>query len=256
MDGGRRLEPAHRRLRARTAGRWVIDTIDTWLLFEVERHPIFIVPVRALPPLARADGEADDLDGRWVSLAGRPERRVRIWPTAPPDLPQLADLAATPLDAADEWYEEDAPLAFHPRDPYRRVDVLESSRHVAVHVDGVMMAETDRPRLLLETGMPPIWYVSLAAFNAERLRPAAQRSHCQYKGDASYWDVVTDRRTHEALVWGYPHAVRDAVGLAGHVAFAPWDAAVATTVDGVLQQADPPHPTWSNPSSQLAATSG
>jgi uncharacterized protein (DUF427 family) len=232
----------------------VIDTIDTWLLFEPERHPVFVVPARALPPLAETEAEADERDGHWVALAGQPDRRVRLWPAAPSDLPMLAELAAVPLDIADEWWEEDVPLSFRPRDPYRRVDVLASSRHVAVRVDGVAVAATDRPCLLLETGMPPIWYIPLTAVKAEVLRPSERRSRCQYKGEASYWDVVTERGTHEALVWGYSHAIRDAATLAGHVAFTPWDPAVTTTVNGVVAQVDLPRPWWSNPSSHLPAT--
>jgi uncharacterized protein (DUF427 family) len=46
----------------------------------------------------------------------------------------------------------------HPRDPYHRVDVLKSSRHLKILVDGEVVAETDRPRILFETGLPPRYY--------------------------------------------------------------------------------------------------
>jgi uncharacterized protein (DUF427 family) len=55
----------------------------------------------------------------------------------------------------DHWYEEDEEVFIHPRDPYHRVDVLKSSRHVKIRVDGEVVAETDRPRILFETGLPP-----------------------------------------------------------------------------------------------------
>jgi uncharacterized protein (DUF427 family) len=54
----------------------------------------------------------------------------------------------------DHWYEEEE-VFVHPRDPYYRVDVLKSSRHVKIRVDGEVVAETDRPRILFETGLPP-----------------------------------------------------------------------------------------------------
>jgi uncharacterized protein (DUF427 family) len=231
----------------------LIDTVDTWLLFEPGRHPTFVVPVAALPPLVGALGEIDERDGRWVALDGRPERRVRVWPEPPVDLPALAGLAAVPLDVADEWYEEDVLVSFKPRDPYRRVDVLASSRRVSVHVDDVLVADTDRPRLLLETGMPPIWYVPFAAVEAEKLRPAELVTRCQYKGMAHYWDVVTETGVHEALVWGYRDPIGTAGELAGHVAFTPWDPAVITSVDGIVQQVGDPEPSWQNPSAHLVA---
>jgi uncharacterized protein (DUF427 family) len=58
----------------------------------------------------------------------------------------------------DHWYEEDEEVFVHPRDPYHRVDVLKSSRHVKVLVDGEVVAESNRPRILFETGLPPRYY--------------------------------------------------------------------------------------------------
>lgn len=49
--------------------------------------------------------------------------------------------------AFDAWYEEDDPVVGHPRDPFHRIDVLPSSRHVRVERDGVVLAESTRPRI-------------------------------------------------------------------------------------------------------------
>ena len=66
-----------------------------------------------------------------------------------------------PLTRADEWFEEDQPLIFMIRDPYRRVDILESTREVTIHVDNVEVARSTDTRLWLENGMPALWYVPL-----------------------------------------------------------------------------------------------
>jgi hypothetical protein len=55
----------------------------------------------------------------------------------------------------DAWHEEDEQVFVHPRDPYHRVDILDSSRHVKVRVNGELVAETQRPKVLFETGLPP-----------------------------------------------------------------------------------------------------
>jgi uncharacterized protein (DUF427 family) len=55
----------------------------------------------------------------------------------------------------DAWYEEDEEVFVHPRDPYHRVDILESSRRVTVRVNGEVVAQTERPKILFETGLPP-----------------------------------------------------------------------------------------------------
>ena len=60
-----------------------------------------------------------------------------------------------PWEAADRWLEEDEEIIVHPHDPYHRIEVLRSSRLVRVLVDGEPVAETSRPRILFETGLPP-----------------------------------------------------------------------------------------------------
>ena len=59
----------------------------------------------------------------------------------------------------DAWYEEDEQVFVHPRDPYHRVGVLQSSRQVRVRVDGEVVAENERPRVLFETGLHPRYYI-------------------------------------------------------------------------------------------------
>ena len=54
----------------------------------------------------------------------------------------------------DAWFEEDEEVFTHPRDPHTRLDILPSSRHVRVEVDGVTIAESTSPKLLFETGLP------------------------------------------------------------------------------------------------------
>ena len=60
---------------------------------------------------------------------------------------------------ADIALAADVPAFPHPRDPYTRVDILASSRHVRVEVEGVTVAESTSPRLLLETGLPVRYYL-------------------------------------------------------------------------------------------------
>jgi uncharacterized protein (DUF427 family) len=50
----------------------------------------------------------------------------------------------------DAWFEEDERVFMHPRNPYTRVDILPSSRHVRVELDGVTIAESTKPTLLFD----------------------------------------------------------------------------------------------------------
>jgi uncharacterized protein (DUF427 family) len=73
------------------------------------------------------------------------ENAVWGYPEPLDDAPPLADYVAFYWSKLDRWYEEDEEAIVHPRDPYHRVDVLQSSRHVVVRVGGEVVAEQHAP---------------------------------------------------------------------------------------------------------------
>jgi uncharacterized protein (DUF427 family) len=89
----------------------------------------------------------------------------------------------------DAWYEEEEQVFVHPKDPYHRVDVLDSSRHVRVTVGGEVVAETDRPAVLFETGLPPRYYIPPEDVREDVLEESEKTTQCPYKGVASYNSV-------------------------------------------------------------------
>src|SRR4029077_3673022 len=92
--------------------------------------------------------------------------------------------------AMDGWFEEDEEVFTHPRDPYTRVDILPSSRHVRVEVDGVTVAESTKPTLPFETGLATRYYLPKTDVRMDLLTPNTTSSHCPYKGDANYWSLA------------------------------------------------------------------
>ena len=114
--------------------------------------------------------------------------------------------------AFDEWFEEDEPVYVHPRDPYTRVDALPSSRHVRVEVGGVEVANSHRPVILFETGLPARYYLPMTDVRLDLLRPTDLRTSCPYKGTAEYWSVVLGDEVHENVVWGYRTPLPETVG--------------------------------------------
>jgi uncharacterized protein (DUF427 family) len=144
-------------------------------------------------------------------------------------------------DKMDHWYEEDEEVFVHPRDPYHRVDVLKSSRHVKVLVDGEVVAETNRPRILFETGLPPRYYFPPEDVSEDVLLPSDKRTECPYKGVASYYSVRAGGETREAIVWHYPNPIPAAADLEGHLCF--FNEKVDLEVDGEAQQR--PQTQWS-----------
>lgn len=255
----RRLDPIRRRLRARLACRWLFDTLDACLFYEKGRHPVYAIPRQLLDPtrLKPVEPGEDTLDGQWWSLQTEGFLRpsvVRTWPDPPADFPLLHDYAVVEMEAADGWFEEETEIVYRPRDPYRRVDILESSRHLRIEMDGQMVAESWRPRLAIETGLPVQWYLPQPDLIWDFLEESKVESRCQYKGKARYWDVIIGEHKYEALAWSYQETVPEAAVMAGLVAFPRTHQVVKTFVDGQLLPQTVYSPDWHSPSMALDAT--
>ncbi|HEV8045282.1 MAG TPA: DUF427 domain-containing protein, partial [Rubrobacter sp.] len=107
----------------------------------------------------------------------------------------------------------------HPHDPYHQVDVLESSRHVKVTVDGEVVAETERPKLLFKTGLPVRYYIPPEDVRTDLLVPSETHTVCPYKGVASYRSVSTGDELLEDLAWYYPEPLPKAAKVRDHLCF-------------------------------------
>jgi uncharacterized protein (DUF427 family) len=197
-----RVEPVRQRLRAWRAGRLLLDTRRAHLYFpgDDERHPRWAVPASDL--LLPAPGALTH-DGLAVLSPGD----------------------------ADTWVEEDRQTYGDHRNPYHRVDTLPSSRHVQVLVGQMIVAESSRPVLLIETGAPPRWYIPPGDVAWARLEPDPARTTCQYKGEASYFRV----RDSDVRLWTYRHPDPEAAAIAGHLA-AGEHPGVHITVDGTPER--------------------
>lgn len=234
-----RVESSAKRVRAYAAGEVVADTTRPRLVWELPYFPTYYLPaedVRAeLKPTGRTKhsgsrGEGEVLDV--VTARGTLEGAARRYPTSPVE--ELRGLVRLEWGAMDEWLEEDEPVYTHPRDPYKRIDVLASSRHVRVVVDGVTVAESTQPRILFETGLPPRYYLPLTDLRLDLLRPSATRTHCPYKGTAGYWSVEVGDRVHEDFVWTYRTPLPESQKIAGLACF--YNERVDLYVDGELQE--------------------
>jgi uncharacterized protein (DUF427 family) len=215
------VDPCPRRIRAVRGGETVLDTRRAMLLHQHARLPRYFVPRE---------------DVRWDSLADLEPVR------APAGAPGLDDHVAFAWDDLDAWLEEDEPLVAHATDPYHRVDVRRSSRHVAVRAGDVALAETTRARALFETGLPTRWYLPREDVLVD-LEPSDLRTQCAYKGSASYFSIRAGGALVENVAWTYPEPRHDASAVRGLVCF--FNEAVDLDVDGERERR--PQTPWSRP---------
>lgn len=233
-----RVETSAKRVRALVGGRPVLDTTAARLVWEKPYYPTYYVPRADVTAELRETGETMVRDGlgKGRVLDLRVGGRVVAGAAVAYDdgtVPELRDLVRPRWSAMEEWLEEDEPVYVHPRDPYKRVDVLPSSRHVRVVVDAVTVAESRKPTLLFETGLPTRYYLPVADVRTDLLRPSDSVTGCPYKGNASWWSLEVDGNVYDDLVWMYRLPTAESQRIAGLMAF--YDERVDLYVDGELQ---------------------
>jgi uncharacterized protein (DUF427 family) len=232
-----RVEQGPKRVRVCLNGELVADTRTPFLVWEHPYYPTYYLPASDVRASLIPTGETEPASGRGdgevlhvkVATATAERAAVRY-----PDVPALRDLVRLDWNAMSEWFEEDEPVYTHPRDPYKRVDILASSRHVRVEVDGATVADSRQPRILFETGLPPRYYLPLTDVRMDLLRPSDTVTHCPYKGAASYWSVDAGRGEHADLAWIYRAPLPESQKVAGLACF--FNEKADIYLDGELQE--------------------
>ena len=205
------IEPTPKRVRVEVAGETIADSRRAVILQESGLQPVYYFPpddVRTdlFEPTERHTKCPIKGEASYYSIrVGDREVRNGAWyyPEPIEGAAQIAGMIAFYWDRVDRWLEEDEEILVHPRDPYHRIDVLPSSRHVRISLEGELLAESAHPTALFESNLPPRWYLPREDVVAE-LEPTETVTHCGYKGQASYYAVrLGSGDTVRDLVWTY-----------------------------------------------------
>jgi uncharacterized protein (DUF427 family) len=111
-----------------------------------------------------------------------------------------------------------------------KITITPARLHVEITLAGVKLAESDRPVLLAETGLPVRYYLPREDVRTELLRPSDRRTTCPFKGQASYWSVQAGDEFHGDLIWSYENPIPAAAEIAGLMCF--YDERAELTIDG------------------------
>jgi uncharacterized protein (DUF427 family) len=231
--------PSNKRVRVFLGGVCVVDSADALYVWEGPRYPQYYLLRRDFTSgvLERSTtvttSPSRGTASHYTVRAGGREALDAAWSYEDSPLPELRDRVRLDWDAMGAWFEEDEEVFVHPRDPSTRVQILPSSRHVVVAVDGLVVAKSCRPSFLYETGLPRRTYIPKPDVRMDRLVPTDTTSGCPYKGTATYWTVRTDDALHPDLAWSYPAPFRESAPIAGFVAF--YDEVVDLAIDGASQ---------------------
>ena len=241
--------PVPQRIRAVVGGETIVDSREAKLLHEAGHLPVYYFPRHEVrfdllePTETRTwcphKGEAS----YWSIVTGEQRIDDAVWAYREPleSALFLAEHTALYWDRVDTWLAEDEVLFGHPRDPFHRIDVHASSRHVRVLLDGEVLADSVRAVGLFETALPPRWYLPAEDVRTDLLEPSTTRTRCAYKGLASYWNARVRGRLVEDLVWSYPEPQHDAERVNGMLCF--FNERVDLELDGELIER--PRTQWS-----------
>jgi uncharacterized protein (DUF427 family) len=239
-----------RRVRAMFGGETVADSTRVMLMIEGRRIAVYYFPVDDVHTdllVSSAHRQSSDTKGEatfWSVRVGErlAENAARRYLQPPPRCPDIAGYVTFSWEYMDAWFEEDDEVFIHPRSPYHRVDVLNSSRHVRVMLGGTVVADTTRPRLLFETSLPTRYYIPKLDVRMDLLRPSETTTGCPYKGRASYWHAEIGGRTLEDIAWCYSTPIPECPKIENLVAFFN-ERVDAIEVDGEIQPV--PETPWS-----------
>jgi uncharacterized protein (DUF427 family) len=237
------VEPSPRWIRVRVAGELVADSRRAVLHVQYGPGdlPRSFLPTYYFP--------ADDVTTSALVEPIEPEPGLTVWtvkaggvsvsegawmhrsPAAPLEL--LGGMVTFSWGDPLTWFEEDERLLAHARDPHKRVDVVASSRAVAVEVDNVLLAESQRPLILFETWLPVRYYLPREDVRVELVR-SERTSVCPYKGAATWWHARHTDRIIEDIAWSYESPIAENPRIRGLVCFR--NERVDLTVDGQRQE--------------------
>lgn len=229
-------EPSPKRVRARVQDAWVLDSVDALLAWIEGPTPDYAIPVDDVDGdvLTAVERERDDRLGRVHPLAIEVEgerARAGVRVVEPPDsAPRLADHVVLDWDAVDAWFVEDERQRSHPRDPYRRIDLHETSREIVVEVGQTRLATSTRALALFETGLPTRYYLPEEDVRTDLLEDGDTVTRCAYKGRARHFHAPARGDLVEDAAWTYPNPEPGFEALEGRICF--YDERVRVVVDG------------------------
>jgi len=218
-------EPLRRRMRVRVGDDWIADSESVLLLHEPGRYPVAYFPRSDIRDGILVDEDRVTPHGdlgqmRWYTVvAGDREIPHAAWQhtSLPAHAGELTDRVAFAWRAMDGFYEEDDRIVGHAADPYHRIDIRNTSRHLVVRDGDRVVAETHHPVVLYESGFAPRWYVPRDDIDETQLEHVDGQTFCPYKGLADYYTIGE----HQRAAWSYLDAWPESGRISGLVSFEP-----------------------------------
>ncbi len=237
--------PTQKKVRVEFNGEVIAESAETLLMRESHYELNYYFPIESVKQDYLVDNGHTETSGYrglarfWDVQVGDKRVENAAWehPDEPSNAkrPDLRGYISFKFHKLDTWYEEAEEIIVHPRDPFHRVDIVQSDRQVRVEIDGVTVAETNKAMFLFETGLPARYYIPQDDVNMNYLTPVADKqTGCPYKGWANYWSVNVDGTDYGDVVWSYLTPLDESHKIKGLLSF--YNEKVDIYVDGQLEE--------------------
>ena len=111
-----------------------------------------------------------------------------------------------------------------------RVTIVPAPQRVRAVFHGETVAESAQVLVMRETRLPPVYYFPRGDVRMDHLARSDQRTHCPFKGNASYWSLQVGDRRAQNVAWSYEDPFDESAIVKGYIAF-DWDAIDSWYVD-------------------------
>ena len=234
-------EPLRRRMRVLYDEKWLVDSENVVLLHEPGHYPVAFYPLDeivegGITATDRVTEHKEFGETKWFTVNGQTAQAPRAawtYSALPGYADILEDRVAFSWRHMDGFFEEDERILGHAADPYHRIDIRQTSRHVVVKVGEQTIADTTSASALYESGFAPRWYIPRSDVDQSSLTLNSDKTFCPYKGLCSYWDVAGQ----PGGAWGYLDPYTEVTRIKGHLSFEP--EVVDVFIDGVKQSTPP-----------------
>ena len=110
--------------------------------------------------------------------------------------------------------------------PEHCIETKAAARHVQVKYKGELIADSRKALVMHEGTYAPVYYVPRADVKMDRLARTSHRTHCPFKGDASYYSIANGP---ENAVWSYEQPYDEMMPIKDLLAFYPDKVEIAVT---------------------------
>ncbi len=121
----------------------------------------------------------------------------------------------------------------YPRPPV----IAPDTRRIRVISGELLLADSTRACRVLETASAPGFYIPVEDVRMDLLRQTSGDSYCEWKGQATYYDLIAAPDHVNRVGWGYLKPLLDFSAIAGFIAFYP--SKVECYVDGERARPQP-----------------